>query len=234
MRLACAVYALLLICAVCSCGDDGQDTVFDDCRDPDHSCYEPFVCSVSDETAEYGCFSTEGTTVTCTEQISPPSMPMQQNEEGFLLHWAGTACVATSYASGLAEYADDIAAAVDAWGQIACMELCLLSPTQNDQEPDTERAERGIHFAVLGASDDGISRFQVTYEMTTGRLVNVVHFLRLDGPDDLTIETFVRAVGYGLGLDIPRGLSVAEGDTVIEDARTTICAVYGSSPLCEN
>ncbi len=193
--------AIGILATTLTCGGDGDDD--GDCRDADLECHEPFAClkcedatecrDEEDVGVEWKCMSPRDSRPTCKNQPDGQTVPFETADSGTTVHWPQPAtCIATSYHSNIADRLDAIRAALKAWQDVSCSQICFEDPIQLDEEPDTSIHERRIHFvteAPLGFSPGESRNSETTINFEefpdTGWIVRAI--VRIRPTDDPTV-----------------------------------------------
>lgn len=168
----------------------------------------------------------------CDAELQPLAVPLSRSERGLVLHWHLQGdCVATRFDPALEHRAADLQAALDAWSEISCSQLCF-APLLGGAPDDTERA---VYFQLDPVADVDAS-VTARFAAPTGRLWRV-EVLLADPPDgDDDMGDLLWSVGRALGLaSPPRSIDSAMNGT--RDAPTeadveAVCTLYGEAPLC--
>jgi hypothetical protein len=245
MRETLALVAVAI--GLAGCSDDGAvvadaraDHKVGDCTDPARACVAPFVCRAGPVPGEMVCLSPEGDVPTCSGTPPGQVVPFQPGPQGPVVHWVLSGCVATSYTSSLAVRAADIAAAVKAWDDVACSELCLEPPRVSEADPDLDRGERRLHFRSEKPLSSSPAVATVNFEPATGRIFTAVASIDPQQQGSLSKTDLMQLVGLGVGLaTVPPGGSIesvmalgsaAKAPTAAD--RTAICKLYGRPSYC--
>ena len=199
-------------------------------------CAAPFVCKRFDGGVP-GCESPSASVPTCKAAALKSTIPFKPVTGGQPVHWAmAPGCITVSYDSALSSMAPKIKGAVDAFGALSCSKLCFEAPTQSDNAPELLVAIRRIHFKAESTS--ARAETQVTFETTTGRILNVTVHVDPSKLAGITPAEVLTLFGYGIGLKAaPTGkASIMNTDnassTITDDDKAAICEVYGALSFC--
>jgi hypothetical protein len=162
--------------------------------------------------------------------------------DGTVLHWAlSEGCIQTSYAPDMKGSLAEFQAALAAWDEQSCSELCFTAPVESTVPAD-DFSQRRLHL-VSGApegSDGNKVQSVLTLRLSTGRILQGVIHVNTALPGEVTRGDWLAAVGKALGMGTP----AAGVDSVLSPERPqprtaltepdteSFCRLYGRPTFC--
>jgi hypothetical protein len=137
----------------------------------------------------------------------------------------------------LASQIDLVQRAVDAWNSKQCG-FCFAPVMTRQNLPDPRRAERRVHVQFNAAQPETTSVIaDISYELHTGRLLNVNINIRPDALQTLEPFQFTHELGHAAGLADAVGVdSIMQTVPSVSAPKTAdaqaLCALYGDAPYC--
>jgi len=231
--------ALVVAGLAFGCDHGDEPILYGDCRDPDRSCFEPFVCEVFFEA--YSCHSPYDEMPVCHGTPAGQAVPFALvTGDDIPLHWTlPEGCIPVSHRPGFAGLLPGIEGALAAWNALACSDVCFASIEVREDDPDLVRRERRVHIKSALLPDGTVTRVTLYYEAWTGRIWSAVVEVDTRWTTPPMLAEFVTVIGQVLGLDraVPGTDSVMAGSGA--DAPTAldeeaVCRLYGTPTYCEN
>ncbi len=215
-------------------------------------CHEPFVClecqdaseCIEENLGESSCMSPSSKRPDCQGTPDGQLVPFQivGNRP---LHWPLEAgCIATSYHSNIADRVDAITAALQAWEDISCSQICFEDLVQRDDAPDVPSAERRIHFYVgdISVGDvPALTELKHETKPNTGWILNAHVIIRSkDDPkyEPISDLLFLTYVGFAIGLETTFETEdsimsvLRSSETITTNDETAVCTLYGTPSYC--
>jgi hypothetical protein len=136
----------------------------------------------------------------------PRDLAVPFNEaDGTVIHWAlSEGCIPTSYAPDMEAALPEFQAALKAWDDQACSDLCFTAPTLSTVPLD-DLSQRRIHLisGVPPGGDGHKAKATLTFFMPGGRMVKSVIYVDPAHPATLSSGDWLAQVGKSLGLSAP-------------------------------
>jgi hypothetical protein len=179
----------------------------------------------------------------CVEPPTDLAVPFK-DFDGVVAHWAlSGGCIQTSYAPDMKGSLAEFEAALAAWDEQSCSDLCFTAPVESTVPAD-DISQRRVH--LVSGRPSGTEGYKVqttlTLRLSTGRLLQSVIYVNTAEPGEVTRGDWLTAVGKALGVGTP----AAGVDSVMTreqpQPRTalterdieTFCRLYGRPTFCGN
>jgi hypothetical protein len=194
-----------------------------------------------------GCPGTDGPDdggeSVCGEPPADLAVPFQEYD-GVVAHWAlSGGCIQTSYAPDMKDALPEFEAALAAWDEQGCSDLCFTAPVESTLPVD-DASQRRVH--LVSGRPEGTAGYKVqttlTLRLSTGRILRSVIHVNTAEPGAVTRGDWLAAVGKALAIGTP----AAGVDSVMTreqpQPRTaltgkdleTFCRLYGRPTFCGN
>lgn len=187
---------------------------------------------------------TGGGEAVCVDPPRDLAVPFKE-QDGKVLHWVlSEGCIQTSYAPDMKGSVAEFEAALAAWDEQSCSELCFTAPVESTV-PAEDFSQKRLHL-VSGAPEGvtGTTGYKVqsalTFRRSTGRILQSVIYVNTAVAGEVTRGDWLAAVGKALGLATPE----VDVDSVLSreqpQPRTalterdveSVCRLYGRPPFC--
>ncbi|HYO66384.1 MAG TPA: hypothetical protein VEU33_09905 [Archangium sp.] len=196
-----------------------------------------------------GCPGSEGpdggedTEAVCVEPPADLAVPFK-DFNGVVAHWGlSGGCIQTSYAPDMKDSLEAFEAALAAWDEQPCSDLCFTAPVESTVPAD-DTSRRRVH--LVSGRTPGTEGYKVqttlTFRLSTGRILQSVIYVDTARPGEVTRGDWLTAVGKAVGMGTP----AAGVDSVMSreqpQPRTaltgkdteTFCRLYGRPTFCGN
>ncbi|REG30719.1 hypothetical protein ATI61_106188 [Archangium gephyra] len=185
----------------------------------------------------------EDSETVCVEPPADLAVPFK-DFDGVVAHWAlSGGCIQTSYAPDMKDALPEFQAALAAWDEQSCSDLCFSAPVESTVPAD-DTSQRRVH--LVSGRPPGVEGYKVqttlTLRLSTGRLLQSVIYVDTARAGEVSRGDWLTAVGKALGMGTP----AAGVDSVMTreqpQPRTaltgkdleTFCRLYGRPTFCGN
>ncbi|WNG62374.1 hypothetical protein F0U59_52515 [Archangium gephyra] len=191
-----------------------------------------------------GCPGMDGDSeAACMDPPADLAVPFRELNE-VVAHWAlSEGCIQTSYAPDMKDAREEFEAALAAWDEQTCSDLCFSAPVESTVPVD-DTTQRRVHLVSGRPPGTEGSKVQtaLTFSMSTGRILQSVIYVNTAEPGEVTRGDWLMGVGKALGMGTP----AAGVDSVMSreqpQPRTaltgkdleTFCRLYGRPTFCGN